>query len=189
MKKIYKLGATLFLITAVAGLLLGWVHAVTEEPIARLLEKEKIEAMKATLPVAQEFKLLNADLTSSGIIREVNEGYNAGKIVGYNIKVAPKGYGGVIEMMVGISIDGTLRGIQILSHSETPGLGAEAGKPAFSNQFSDRHVDALSVVKGETSNENEIQAMTGATITSRAVTDGVNQALRFFHSSLKGEGA
>lgn len=189
MKNICKLGVILFIITASAGFLLGGIHGVTEEPIARLLEKEKLDAMRSTLPTAEEFKRISPIISAKSIIHEVNAGYSNGKIVGYNIKISPKGYGGVIDMMVGVSIDGTLRGIQILSHAETPGLGAEAGKPAFSNQFVDRQSEGIALVKGKPSKDNEIQALTGATITSKAVTDGVNEALAFFRSSLKGEGA
>ena len=110
------------------------------------------------------------------------------EIAGYAIKVAPKGYGGPVEIMVGISTDGKVTGIKILSHTETPGLGANAPQPKFSDQYKDKPTkDKLEVVKTVPSKENQIQAITGATITSKAVTLGVNDAIDFYNSSLKGD--
>jgi electron transport complex protein RnfG len=187
-KKILKLGTILFVITAIAGILLGWVHEVTREPIARQLQKEKVEAMRATLPTAEDFRPVDVSLPADSFIREVNGGYKGEELVGYDIKVTPKGYGGIIELMVGISMDGRIQGIRILSHGETPGLGAESVKPAFSGQFAGKPAVELSVVKDAPAKEEEIQALTGATITSKAITSAVNQAVAFFHASLKGGG-
>ena len=125
MGKIIKLGLVLFVITAVTGLILGAVHTITLEPIREAQAREKNEALAATLPGATEFKKLQPS-ENAGIIKEIYEGSSGGKTVGYNFTVTPKGYGGPIELIVGISNEGRVMDIKILSHSETPGLGAKA---------------------------------------------------------------
>jgi electron transport complex protein RnfG len=186
MKNNLRLGLVLLIITAIAGLILGGAHSITAGPIAETAKKAKQAAMIEILPQADEFKEV-ADKTNDKIL-EVNAGYKNGEIVGYALKVAPSGYGGAIEMMVGISNEGKIGGIKILSHTETPGLGANAPKIEFSGQYTDKPISKkLQVVKGTASNDNEIEALTGATITSRAVTTGVNSAVEYYNSNLKGE--
>lgn len=185
MKENLKLGGVLLIIAAVAGLLLGAAHTVTLEPIAKQEQMAKAAAMKEILPKAEEFKV--KDTAVEGIIKEVNEGTASGKTAGYAIKVSPKGYGGAIEMMVGISAEGKVEGIKILSHNETPGLGANAPQPKFSGQFSGKSVEKeLQVVKTAPAADNQIEAITGATITSKAVSNGVNEAVKFYNTKLKG---
>mgnify|MGYP000866834195 CR=1 FL=1 len=179
MAKILKLGAVLFVITAVTGLVLGGVYTMTLEPINIAKEKEKAEALAQTLPEASEFEGIEIQ-QGQGVIKEVNRGLANGETVGYNITVTPKGYSGLIEMVVGISKEGKLANIKILSHTETPGLGAKAAEPAFSGQFRDKKTDELTVTKTSPGKDSEIQAISGATITSRAVTSGVNTALKYW---------
>ncbi|SKA80726.1 electron transport complex protein RnfG [Clostridium sp. USBA 49] len=186
MKENFKLGGILLIIAATAGLLLGAAHSITLKPIAKQEQMSKAAAMKEILPEASEFKV--KEVTLSGTIKEVNEGLTSGKTSGYVITVTPKGYGGTIQLMVGISTKGNVEGIKILSHSETPGLGANAPQPKFSGQFKGKSIDKkLEVVKKAPSNSNEIEAITGATITSRAVTNGVNEAITFYNTNLKGD--
>ncbi|MBQ2617784.1 MAG: FMN-binding protein, partial [Synergistaceae bacterium] len=97
-----------------------------------------------------------------------------------------KGYGGQIGFVVGITKDGTVKAINILNHSETPGLGAKSTEPEFYGQFADKSSLPLKVVKGGASNPDEIAAISGATITSNAVTDGVNGAVKYWSENLKG---
>ncbi|MEA4872678.1 MAG: RnfABCDGE type electron transport complex subunit G [Synergistaceae bacterium] len=187
MAKILKLGAVLFIITAVTGLILGGVYTMTLEPISSAKEKEKMAALAETLPEASDFEKVNSPLDHS-IIKEVNKGSVNGETVGYNITVTPKGYGGLIEMVVGIDNGGKLISIKILSHTETPGLGAKAANPAFSDQFKQKNVDRIVITKAKPTAENEVQAISGATITSSAVAAGVNTALEYWAKNLKGEG-
>jgi Na+-translocating ferredoxin:NAD+ oxidoreductase subunit G len=185
MKENLKLGGILLIIAAIAGLLLGAAHTVTLEPIAKQEQMTKATALKEILPKADEFKIKETAL--EGTIMEVNEGTTSGKTAGYAIKVAPKGYGGAVQLMVGISTEGKVSGIKILSHSETPGLGANAPQPKFSGQFAGKPIaKELAVVKKAPSADNEIEAITGATITSKAVTSGVNEAIKFYNSKLNG---
>ncbi|MFR5881418.1 MAG: FMN-binding protein [Cloacibacillus evryensis] len=146
MGKIVKLGLVLFVITAVTGLILGAVHTVTLEPIRRSQEKAKNEALSATLPGAKDFKAIEIK-GDAGIIKEIFEGSDGGSVVGYNFTVTPKGYGGPIEFVVGISNDGLVKDIKILTSSETPGLGAKAADEPFAGQFRDRKAQELAVTK------------------------------------------
>lgn len=180
-----RLGLILLTIAAICGLLLGWVSGVTKDPIEVQQKKTVDEANLAILPVAKEFTVRD-DIKGEGIVLEVTEGKDGSEIKGYTIKVAPKGYAGAIEMTVGISTEGKVTGIKILNHSETPGLGAVATEPSFYGQYKDKKATQLEVVKGQASADNQISAITGATITSRAVTNGVNEAIKFYDSKLKG---
>lgn len=188
MKENIKLGLILLLITGIAGFLLGGAYEITKGPISEKVIADKQAAMKEILPAADKFDKADVNIEGNEIITEVNTGFKGDKIAGYAIKVAPKGYSGPIEIMVGLSIDGKVTGIKILSHTETPGLGANAPNPEFSGQFTDKPTkDKLVVVKIAPSKENQVQAITGATITSNAVTLGVNDAIDFYNSSLKGD--
>ncbi len=188
MKENIKLGLILLLITGIAGFLLGGTYEITKGPIAEKVIADKQAAMKEILPAADKFEASDVDIEGNAKISEVNTGFTGTKITGYAIKLQPKGYSGPVEIMVGISTVGKVTGIKILSHTETPGLGANAPKPEFSGQFMDKSTkDKLVVVKIAPSKENQVQALTGATITSNAVTLGVNDAIDFYNSSLKGD--
>lgn len=188
MKENIKLGLILLLITGIAAFLIGGAYEITKEPIEKQVIANKQAAMKEILPKAEKFEVANADIKGNEKIKEVNVGMAGTGIVGYAIKVSPKGYGGLLDIMVGVSTDGKVSGIKILSHTETPGLGANAPKPEFSGQFKDKPiVSKLEVVKIAPTKENQIQAITGSTITSKAVTLGVNDAVDFYNSSLKGD--
>ena len=188
MAKIIRLSLVLLLITAITGIILGAVYTVTLEPIRKVKEREKMEALAATLPGAKEFKTLPVK-GDAGIILEINEGSAAGAVVGYNFTVTPKGYAGPIEMVVGEAKDGRLMDIKILKHAETPGLGAKATEPLFSGQFKNKSVPKIEVSKTPPASTSEIQAISGATITSRAVAAGVNTALDYWKGNFSGGAA
>lgn len=185
MKDNFRLGIVLLIITAISGCILGFAQKVTKEPIAIQEQKTKSEAMQAILPSATEFKTSSKQITDNAI-KEINEGYKGSELDGYVLRVGPKGYAGIIDMMVGISKDGKITGIKILSHSETPGLGANAPAPKFSGQYANKPAKELKVVKGAATADDQISAITGATITSRAVTTGVNEAIKYYDANLKG---
>jgi len=188
LKENIRLGLILLLITGVAGLLLGGAFEITKAPIAASIEANRQTAMKEILPLADKFSKSDVKIKGNDKVLEVNSGLKGTEITGYAIKVAPKGYGGPVEIMVGISTDGKVTGIKILSHTETPGLGANAPEPKFSDQYKNKPLkEKLEVVKVAPTSENQIQAITGATITSKAVTLGVNNAIDFYNSSLKGD--
>ena len=185
MGKIVRLGVILLLLTAITGLILGVVYQVTSGPIAQTQHNQKMSALAATLPGATDFEAV--DLVGDGsVITAINKGTAGGELVGYNFSVSPRGYAGPISLIVGISKEGTVRGAQILIHSETPGLGARASEPAFIDQFKDRSVASFRVVKSGASDPQDIQAISGATITSAAVAQGVNQAIEYFNAHFSG---
>ena len=185
MKDILKLGVTLFAICAVAALVLGVTNNITAPVIEERNIQASNEARKIVLSEADEFKEL--DGMNSDIVLEVYEGIKDGQVIGYTIKTSSKGYGGAIELMVGISKDGKITGVEIGNHSETPGLGSKATEPMFKNQYVDKDVlNSLLVVKGSTNNDNEISAISGATITSNGVTSGVNAAMKIYNEKLSG---
>ncbi|MGH4051455.1 MAG: RnfABCDGE type electron transport complex subunit G [Clostridium sp.] len=178
----------LLIITAMAGLLLGGVFQITKAPIAAKVLADKKAAMKELLPTADKFEASDVKLEGNEKISEVNVALVGTDVIGYTIKVAPNGYGGPVETMVGISNDGKVTGIKILALQETPGLGANAPNPEFSDQYQNKPTkEKLEVVKIVPTKDNQIEAITGATITSAAITLGVNDAVDFYNSSLKGD--
>jgi len=177
MKEILKLGGILFLISAICSGLVGFASEITKEPIAAKEKEIKEQAMQEIILGAEDFE----EMQGTEEVEEVYIATRGGKLIGYAISVSPKGYGGIINMMVGVTKDGVVEGVKILTHSETPGLGANASEPSFMNQFKEKS-KAIKVVKGANPSDDEISAITGATITAQAITDGVNMALDYVNS-------
>jgi electron transport complex protein RnfG len=181
-RKIISLGVTLFTITVATGLILGVAHDVTLEPIRLTQEHLKAEALRGALPGAEEFKTARKAEDADPMIKDIQQALTDGKTFGHCVTVTPRGYGGTIELVAGITSDGRLEAIRILNHSETPGLGAKSVLPDFYEQF--KGSDKMTVVKRKPETPDEIQAISGATITSKAVTDGVNAALEYWRGHL-----
>jgi electron transport complex protein RnfG len=192
MNKIIKDACILFAITLVAGILLGAVYDVTKAPIAAQNEKAKQEAYKAVLPDADTFEAIsgvtcdddNVIMVSGYANDEISDivaGVKNNKIVGYVITVTDSaGYAGDIKFSVGVGTDGTYKGTSILSISETAGLGMRAKTdPSFLSQFNNVKVDSFTLVKDGTgsSADDKIDAISGSTVTSKAMTSGINAAL------------
>ncbi|MFR2778921.1 MAG: RnfABCDGE type electron transport complex subunit G [Intestinibacter bartlettii] len=189
-KDMFKLGLNLLIISAVAALLLALTNSVTSSTIAQRNEQANAEARKLVLESAQDFEQVKDVKTDNSKGVEVSEIYEAkdasGNTVGYTLKVLPSGYGGTIELMVGIdSAKGQVSGINVVSNSETAGLGAKATNPEFSDQYKGKPLEELSVLKNGTPGDTEIKAISGATITSTAVTNGVDAAIEVYNNSLK----
>ena len=189
-KDMFILGLNLLIISAVAALLLALTNSVTASTIAQRNEQANAEARKLVLESAQDFEQVKDVKTDNSKGVEVSEIYEAkdasGNTVGYTLKVLPSGYGGKIELMVGIdSAKGQVSGINVVSNSETAGLGAKATNPEFSDQYKGKPLEELSVLKNGTPGDTEIKAISGATITSTAVTNGVDAAIEVYNNSLK----
>ena len=189
-KDMFKLGLNLLIISAIAALLLALTNSVTASTIAQRNEQENAEAIKLVLESAQDFEQVKDVKTDNSKGVKVSEIYEAkdasGNTVGYTLKVLPSGYGGTIELMVGIdSANGQVSGINVVSNSETAGLGAKATDPEFSDQYKGKPLEELSVLKNGTPGDTEIKAISGATITSTAVTNGVDAAIEVYNNSLK----
>ncbi len=180
--KILKAGLVLFVIAAIAGLSLGYVEKITKPLIE---EQERLVTEKALKNVMSEATSYTAieDLDFSSTI--VTNAY-IGEGVGYIIEVNPRGYGGSIKMLVGFDNEDKITGIDIVTHAETPGLGALATEESFKEQFIGKTPE-LTVVKSESTTDSEISAITASTITSNAVTFGVNEAYSFLLSMKEGE--
>lgn len=189
-KDMFKLGLNLLIISAVAALLLALTNSVTASTIAQRNEQANAEARKLVLESAQDFEEVKDVKTDNSKGVKVSEIYEAkdasGNTVGYTLKVLPSGYGGTIELMVGIdSAKGQVSGINVVSNSETAGLGAKSTDPEFSDQYKGKPLKELSVLKNGTPGDTEIKAISGSTITSTAVTNGVDAAIEVYNNSLK----
>lgn len=176
-EKSFVLAAVLFVITAIVSLMLAFSNMVTADKIAENTKKAENEARVAVMPEASEFKFCKSFRES--IVNEIYTAINDGNEIGWCVSVAPNGYGGAIEFIVGVDKDYNISGIKIVNMSETPGLGAKAGEEKFSSQFSGKKAqDGLSVIKSGTPKDNEILAISGATVTSSAIKDGINEAVK-----------
>lgn len=184
MKKALHLGGTLFAVTAVTGILLGLVENVTSKAILQAEIEARNEAYRLVMPAGKTFD--EVDAKADDFVTGVMKASDESGVVGWCLNVSSKGYGGQIGFVVGITKDGAVKAINILTHSETPGLGAKSTEPEFYGQFTDKSSLPLKVVKGPASNPDEISAISGATITSNAVTDGVNGAVKYWEDNLKG---
>lgn len=183
MKDIFRLGVILFVICAVASLMLSLTNNITAPVIEQRNIQANNESRQEVLQVAEEFSEVKD--VKGDLIEEVYQGTKGGEVVGYTIKTTPKGYGGKVEVMVGISNDGKISGVKIGNHTETPGLGSKSADPSFKDQYNGKSTKTpLNVVKGNASNENDIVAISGATITSKAVTAGVNAAMDVYEQKL-----
>ena len=184
LKKALHLGGTLFAVTAVTGVILGFVQYGTQDAIKRVEMEAQNAAFRVVMPDAKNFEEIAPK--PDEYVAEIRRGDDATGLVGWCMSVNSKGYGGIVNFIVGITKDGTVKAINILNHSETPGLGARSTEPEFYGQFNDKSSLPLKVVKGEASNPDEIAAISGATITSNAVTSGVNAAVEYWSKNLKG---
>lgn len=175
MRDMIKMGLILLLITAVSGLVLGVTNSMTEGIILeRAMEGDK-ESLQVLLGDADGFEPVESEgIDAVNMVKEVFAGKQGDAVIGYAIKLAPNGYGGEIEMMVGINTKNEITGVEILSQTETPGLGTKITEPGYTDQFS-----GLSA-EGDVS----VDAIAGATVSSDAVVNGVNTAISLYQDIL-----
>ena len=194
--KIIKDALALTLISLVAGVALGGVYEITKDPIAKQEAQAKAEAYEQVFTDAAAFEAVEMDDTLTKTIRDQldQEGYKAqsieevmraedqsGETLGYAFAVVTsEGYGGDIRFSMGVQNDGTLNGISILSIGETAWLGMNADTPAFKDQFVGKQVEKLQYTKNGATLDDEINAISGATVTTNAMTNGVNAGLCAF---------
>lgn len=196
MKSIIKDALILFMITAVAGIMLAVVNEVTKKPIAEGKRAAVEAACREVFPDASGFKGVNLPADDDASYAEfktaypkdsIDEIYEAsdadGNVMGVVLNVTNKeGYGGDIRFSMGIAQDGTLKGVSILETSETPGLGLQA-EDVLLPQFKERKADNFVYVKGGGADaEDEVDAISSATITTKAFTNGINAGLDFFRT-------
>ena len=180
---------TMVIVTAVAALALGGVYKATKAPIAKNQEKKTNAALQKVLPefdnkITQDTKTLETDLGKEITLYKAKKD---GELVGVAIEsFSTKGYSGLVKIMVGFLPDGTIKNISVLQHAETPGLGdkMEKGKSEWSKQFNGKNPAEfnLSVSK----DGGDVDAITAATISSRAYCDAVKRAYKAFKQEIKG---
>ena len=197
MKEMMKNTGILLVITLVAGLVLGFVYQITKDPIAAQNAKKKQEACQEVFQDAASFEPMEVRQTDAAMWAA--EGYgqesidevmsaldDSGNLLGYVITVTTKeGYGGDIQFALGVRMDGTVNGMSILDISETAGLGMRA-EEVLKPQFAGRQTAKFEYTKSGATSENQIDAISGATITTNAVTNGVNAGLYYFQTELRG---
>ena len=194
--EIVKLGFMLFFITAIAAGILSFSNNATFDIIVATEEAASSgpEVAGAVIPGAVGFEDLDISLIEE--ISSENEKFvdaktvidENGSQVGYAIRsLSPvPGYGGDIEVFVGISMDGNVAGLKVLSLSETPGLGTNVEKPEFQGQFIGKSVDTeLVVVKVPPSSDNEVSALAGATFSSASFNSAINNAMSIYNDYIK----
>ncbi|MGB9683176.1 MAG: FMN-binding protein [bacterium] len=169
MKEHLKTALLLAFICLLAAGSLGYFYQLTEPIIVQQQVNAKLAIKKELLSQATEFK----DVKVRG--QEVSLGIDNGKIIGGVITLSVKGYGGPIDMVVGADTDGRITGVRIISHNETPGLGERATKESFLSQFIGKDQEEL----------NKTKLITGATISSKAIRNGIKEALGIILEGIK----
>ena len=204
-----KITVNLIVIYVIGGLIMAFVYAKTSPIMFIKAKEEKEAALKLMMPEADrivllgewephekraeyyaaqkcgELKTISVKDEKTGEMKEGKKCINP-KTIGYIVEGFGKGYSSYIHVLTSVDKNFIVQKISILAHGETPGLGDEIAKEYFQKQFKGKSVDDLVVVKGET--PDKIQAITGATISSRAVTeDGVKNGVKLLKEKLSGE--
>lgn len=198
-KKIVHDAVILTAFTLVLGFLLGLVYEITKKPIADANAAAAQAAYREVFADAESFEALEGFDKNAATEAVVAAGYTdsiddiqvakdaSGTQIGYVITVTAKDASqSTITFSVGIQNDGTVNGYSVTSIAETPGLGMKVEEESFYSQFQGKLVDTFNVVKSAPVADNEIEAISGATISSKAMANGVNAALTYFRSELGG---
>ena len=175
---IKKLTVPLVAICLVCSFLVAYAHDATKATIAKKAADDTKAAYAMVFPNVGDLTKEKAPAPSkTNLIKDIQCSKKDGKVNGYIYTVTPSGYGGPMEVMVGIGSDNKITGIKVLQHGETPGLGAKSTEPEFPKEFVGKETKSeIKVIKSGSPKADEIRAITAATITSRAVTSGVNAA-------------
>lgn len=195
MKAMLKDALILLIITVIAGAALGFVYTITKEPIAISKEKAETKSFQEVFTDAASFAPIEGKNVDAGyeskfdgvsVDKALLAKDSSGNVLGYVLVLTSKeGYGGDITFSMGLQRDGTINGISILSISETAGLGMNADK-VLKPQYAGKKVPEFTVTKVGAMSDSEIDAISGATITSKAVTKAVNAGLYYFQTTLGG---
>ncbi|CAK7068754.1 FMN-binding protein [Tissierella sp.] len=179
MKETIKLGLILFIITAISAGVLAVSNNLTKGKIAELEMAGSMEALKEIFGEDSKFKPLDEGKFSeikgnNESVVEIFEAYSGENLNGYAIKMVSKGFGGDLVTLTGFSIDGNVKGMRLVEHSETKGLGSKAAEPEFYSKFADKSA----------AEEITVETISGATVTSKGVMAGVNAAREVFNTQL-----
>jgi len=193
MKSMIKDTLILLLITVISGGVLGLVYQVTKEPIRIAQEAKTQEAYRAAFPEANSFEE-DGDFSDAEAEKIIKNSYPNSRIetsmyafdadmnvLGYVLKViSTDGYSGNISFLVGIKLDGTINAVSLLEIKESAGLGMNA-EAVLIPQYAGKPAAIFDVTKAGATKENEIDAISGATITTDAINNGVNAAVSYFN--------
>lgn len=172
--KFLKPGLILLLISALAAAALGFTNEVTKGPIAEQRQLARDEAMKAIIPDAANFE----EVEPAKYYRAMDAD---GNMIGAVVFTFSSGFGGNIEVITGLSLDGEVLGVRMGNHSETPNLGSRAKEPEFYNQFTGlSYEEEIVLIKVGEPEGNEVHAISGATVTSKGMIKGVEDAIEYF---------
>lgn len=199
----------LVIMTLILGVILGSVHYITEKPIAAQEKKQHDEALIAVMPDdLKDATFETVDLSKDGLDQKIkdaiaDEGLTAetvdeisvakdssGNEAGYVFSITTtEGYGGEIQFVLGVDTEGAITGISFLSISETAGLGMRWSQEPYISRFDGKKADKITLVKTETDKDDEVEAISGSTITSTAITNGVNAGLAAYQVYTEGGAA
>jgi electron transport complex protein RnfG len=193
---VVRLGVILCLISAIAGGVLALSNNITKDKIelAEEIASSGPEVAQAVIPGSVSFEL-SEDIALLDKIKEVNQKFvelrickdASGNQLGYGIRTLSTipGYGGDVEIFLGVSNDGEIAGMKVVSHAETVGLGAKITEPKFQNQFIGKGTDAEITVTKSNPKDDEIVALSGATYSSKSIISAVNNAMDIYNQFLK----
>ncbi len=194
-KSVLKDAFILFAITLISGLALGCTNEITKDAIANQGLSANLAAYEAVYPDAENYsyessltKVVEESVeTFKGlrdnygliVVNEILEAQDASEaVLGNVISIISKdGYGGNITLVVGVDLEGTIKGVEVTEHSETSGLGSKITEADFKSQYTGKNVDSFAITKTGASADNEIDAVSGATISSDAANNAINAAL------------
>lgn len=187
MRDVIRFSAFLLLVAGIAGAGLSYVNRLASPLIEKQILQIKLDGFKEVYPQSGTIENESATYLKTGAdpaLKEVNIVYQDGKPAGVIYAVETKGYSGVIGILAGFDIASRkLTGIKVLKQTETPGLGAKAKERFFQDRYKDKSAAIpLEVVKTAPVRENQIQAITASTITTKAITKGVNAAREHFEA-------
>lgn len=183
-KSIFILTFRLFIICAISALLLAATYLITKPEIDKRSAEEGNESRQAVLTQADKFEEISIDLTKYPEVQGVYIGRSNDRIEGYVIEISTTGYNSGLNVVVGILNSGAVENVYISSMDETPGLGTKAAEEPFIGQFKGKN-QTLTLVKSAVKADNEVEAISGATMTSNGVTNAVNTAIEIYNSNIK----
>lgn len=181
MKDMLHMGLFLFVIAAISGALLAYTESITAPMILENQQKLEELARREVLPSASTFRSAEYRDEAASSTMPYSAGFSEnGQLAGIVVKIAPKGYAGPIEMVLGLDAQGKVLGYKILSLKETPGLGTKLSDPIFAQPFKKLLTEKPSPVFLVKKDGGDVDAITAATISSRAFCSGVRNALELF---------
>ncbi len=178
MKEIFKLSLSIAIVGFVAGLALSATYSLTRDQIAHQHQKALFQAQKELFPEAESFESLEIEKVMIGSSWIESAFYARGpqkETLGYLVNVRTPGYGGMILFVIGFDLDEQVRGVQITDHKETPGLGANAAKKQYLQQFNDKSIHDSFIVK------EDIKLITASTITTQSLAQGIRSSIEWIN--------